>query len=333
LKGAPFIYNVQDLYPETPVQTGQLSNKMVISALEKLERFMYAQASHVSVIAPTFRDNLLRKQVPSHKVATIPNFVDVDFIRPYPKDNPFSRKHGLSDKFVVTHAGNLGYVYDLDALLDVAAMVRAEPDLQFLIVGDGVERERLEQRAQHLDVHRNVRFLPFQPREQLPFLRAASDVQLALYRHGSARFSMPSKVYEIMASGRPVLASADSDSDLSRLVSGTGCGLCVEPHQPEQLAAALLRLYREPDLRARLAERGREEAVHKYSRDAIVAQYEALCHRLVASQHSRKPRVAGRVSPVMRQLSAPPALRPVKTTSELVHAQAYSTNGNATRDS
>jgi colanic acid biosynthesis glycosyl transferase WcaI len=265
----------------------------------------------------------LRKQVPSHKVATIPNFVDVDFIRPYPKDNAFSRKHGLTARFVVTHAGNLGYVYDLDALLDVAQLVCAETGIQFLIVGDGVERARLEQRALRLGLH-NVRFLPFQPREQLPYLRATSDVQLALYRDGSARFSMPSKVYEIMASGRPVLASADVDSDLWRLVSSTGCGLCVEPHQPEKLAAALLTLYRDPELRARMARRGRDEAVEAYSRDVIVSQYESLCRALVTSRASRRSRVGGRESaPLKRPRLALPKLRQLRPTPARVLAETY----------
>jgi colanic acid biosynthesis glycosyl transferase WcaI len=292
-KGAPFIYNVQDLYPETPVQARQITNRVVIDALERIERFMYARAAHVSVIAPGFRDNLLGKSVPADKVTTIPNFVDVDFIRPYPKLNAFSREYGLTDKFVVTHAGNLGYVYDLDALLDVAQRVRVASDIQFLIVGDGVERKRLERRTRGLGLD-NVRFLPFQPRERLPLLRAASDVQVALYRDGSARFSMPSKVYEIMASGRPVLASADPDSDLQRLVTRTRCGICIEPHNPEKLSAALLALYRDPMLRTRMGERGRDAAVKAYSRDAIVLQYEELCEA-VASR-ATKSRGAGRAA-------------------------------------
>jgi colanic acid biosynthesis glycosyl transferase WcaI len=284
-KGVPFIYNVQDLYPETPVQAGQISNRVVIGALEKLERFMYTRAAQVSVISPAFRDNLLGKCVPPHKITTIPNFVDVDFMRPYPKVNALSREYGLTDKFVVTHAGNLGYVYDLDTLLDTAQLVRSENDIQFLIVGDGVERVRLENRAHTLGLD-NVRFLPFQPRECLPLLRGASDVQVALYRRGSAQFSMPSKVYEIMASGRPVLASADVDSDLCRLVTSTGCGICVEPHTPAKLASALLALYRDPSLRKRMGDRGRNEAVRAYSRDAIVAQYEELCLREIRNQKS-----------------------------------------------
>jgi colanic acid biosynthesis glycosyl transferase WcaI len=294
IKGAPFIYNVQDLYPETPVQSGQISNSTAIAMLEKLERFMYARSARVSVISPTFRDNLVGKNIPVQKVATIPNFVDVDFIRPYPKDNAFSREQGLTEKFVVTHAGNLGYVYDLDALLDVAHVVADEQDIQFLIVGDGVERARLSNRARSLGLS-NVRFLPFQPRERLPLLRAASDVQVALYRNGSARFSMPSKVYEIMASGRPVLASADVDSDLWRLVQGVRCGICVEPHAPHKLAAALTALYRDPSLRTRMAERGRAEAVRAYSREAIVGQYEELCQQVVDES-----RVASRESRVER---------------------------------
>ena len=283
VKGAPFVYNVQDLYPETPVQSGQISNKLVIGALERIERFMYARAAQVSVIAPAFRANLLDKGVPADKVTTIPNFVDVDFIRPFPKTNSFSREHALTEKFVVTHAGNLGYVYDFDALLDVAYRVQAEADIQFLIVGDGVERARLHERARALGL-RNVRFLPFQPRQTLPLLRAASDVQVALYRRGSARFSMPSKVYEIMASCRPVLASADAGSDLHQLVTGVRCGICVEPHNPEKLAAALLALYRDPALRTRMGQRGRDEAVRAYSRDAIVTQYEELCRHVAVSR-------------------------------------------------
>jgi colanic acid biosynthesis glycosyl transferase WcaI len=287
LKDAPFIYNVQDLYPETPVQAGQISNKLVIRALETLERFMYARAAHVSVICPAFRDNLLGKSVPADKIATIPNFVDVDFMRPHPKVNAFSREHDLTDKFVVTHAGNLGYVYDLDALLDVAHQVHSDAHIQFLIVGDGVERVRLQDRARALGLD-NVRFLPFQPRERLPLLRAASDIQVALYRLGSARFSMPSKIYEIMASGRPVLASAESESDLCRLVTNTRCGICVEPHSPTRLTAALLALYQDPTLRTRMGARGREEAVNAYSRETIVAQYEALCHA-VSRRTVRQP--------------------------------------------
>jgi len=274
-KRIPFIYNVQDLYPETPVQAGQLRNRFAIRVLEGLERFIYSRATHVSVISAAFRNNILAKGVTPDKVSTIPNFVDTDFIRPLPKVNEFSRRYGLSDKFVVTHAGNLGYVYDLETLIDAASLLQSEAAIHFLIVGDGVVRPRLEDRVRSLGLT-NVTLLPFQPRDSLPELRAASDVQVALYNRGSARYSMPSKVYEIMASGRPVLASADKHSDLWNLVVDSRCGICVEPHDATQLASAVLALHKDPSLRSRMGQRGRAEVETNYSRISVVTKYDDL---------------------------------------------------------
>jgi colanic acid biosynthesis glycosyl transferase WcaI len=278
VKRAPFVYNVQDLYPETPVQAGQLRNPLAIAGLQKLESMMYRAAAHVSVITPSFQTNIVGKGIDDEKVSVIPNFVDSEFIRPLQRHNEFSKRHGLDDKFVVTHAGNLGYVYDLETLLDAAALIKswkALDDIVFLIVGDGVVRERLIMTAASLELD-NVRFLPFQPRASLPLLRASSDVQLALYRTASARFSMPSKVYEIMASGRPVLASAEADSDLARLVVGAGAGVCVSPKAQRQLADAIVRLRSDAALRREMGERGRAAVERTYSRDVVVTQYDEL---------------------------------------------------------
>jgi colanic acid biosynthesis glycosyl transferase WcaI len=282
-KGIPFVYNVQDLYPETPVMAGQLRSRFAISVLEKIERFMYRKAAHISVITRSFRDNIMSKGISPNKISIIPNFVDTTFIKPLPKVNPFSQQHGLADKFVVAHAGNVGYVYDLEGLLDAAALVKHQPDIRFLIVGDGVMRPKLEEKARKLGLS-NVLFLPFQPHEMLPQLRATCDVQVALYRQGSSRYSMPSKVYEIMASGRPLLASADVNSDVWRLIDDTGCGICVEPHDPEKLAASILHLYGDRSLREAMGERGRQQAEQHYSRDVVVGLYGDLLERVAAAE-------------------------------------------------
>lgn len=287
----PFIYNVQDLYPETPVQAGQLRNRLAIRVLERLEQFMYAQAAHVTVIAEGFRHHLLSKGVAPEKVSTIPNFVDTSFIRDLPKANHFSYRHGLDKKFVVTHAGNLGYVYDLETLLDAAELLRDEPRIVFLLVGDGVLRPVLRQRAAGLA---NVRFLPYQPQETLPLLRAASDVQLALYRSGSARYSMPSKVYEIMASKRPVLAGAEENTDLRKLIDWTRCGICVTPGDAHLLARAVLTLHADPAMCARMGQRGREAAERDHSCSAVVSQYDELCQAIVGHANARVTQRAGR---------------------------------------
>jgi colanic acid biosynthesis glycosyl transferase WcaI len=275
LKGIPIVYNVQDLYPEVPVRAGQLSNKWAIRGLEQIERLMYRVADQISVITPSFRDNMVGKGVDPAKITVVPNFVDSSFIRPLPKDNAFSRQHGLVDRFVVSHAGNIGYAYDLGTLLEAAALLRGEREILFLIVGDGVAKAGLEARAAELGLE-NVRFLPFQPLEDLPWLRAASDVQVSLYAPGSASYSMPSKVYEIMASGRPLLASADPGSDIWNLITAAGAGICVEPEDAGRLAEAILRLYGRRDLGEEMGRCGREYAVSHYTKGSVVEQYRCL---------------------------------------------------------
>jgi putative colanic acid biosynthesis glycosyltransferase WcaI len=274
-KGIPFIYNVQDLYPDVPIRAGQLRNRHAIAALKAIEGFMYRKADHITVIAPSFGDNLVSKGVPRGKISVIPNFVDTEFIRPFPKANSFAQQHGLSDKFVVTHAGNLGYVYDLDTMLDAASLLSSQKDILFLIVGNGVAKPALEKKAHELKLD-NVQFIPFQPRESLPWLRAASDVQVSLYKNGAANDSFPSKIYEIMASGRPLLASSDGDSGIASLVKTAACGLCVKPGETERLAEAILDLYHNPALRETMGRRGRRYAEENHSKQVVIDRYHEL---------------------------------------------------------
>lgn len=289
LRGTPFVYNVQDLYPETFVAQGRLTSHRAIRWLGRMEQFMYRKAGHITVITPAFRNNLVeKKRVPAQKVSVIPNFVDTDVIRPLAKQNPFSEEYGLADKFVVSHAGNLGYVYDLDTLLDAAVGLRKEKGILFLIVGNGVARPGLEAKARALGLD-NVRFMDYQPYEMLPFLRAASDVQVSLYRKHAAQYSMPSKVYEIMASGRPLLASADPGSDVWNLVAETGCGICVEPENREQLVDAILKLYRDPALREQMGRRGRRIAEGRYSKPIVVSQYETELRHVAERRQGYAP--------------------------------------------
>jgi colanic acid biosynthesis glycosyl transferase WcaI len=279
----PFVYNVQDLYPEVPAQAGQLQNPASVVILQCIARFMYHTSAHVTVIAPSFQEYLATQSVSAHKMSVIPNFVNADFIRPQPKNNPFSQQHQLTEKFVIAHAGNIGYVYDLETMLEAAARLTDYADILFLIVGDGVAKPELERLAQTMNLS-NVRFLPFYPYEMMPWLRATSDLQVSLYKFGSAKNSMPSKIYEIMASGRPILASAEPDSDVRRLIETTACGLCVDPQRVDQLVMAIRVLYHNPDLCAAMARKGRAAAEERFSRQVVARQYHDLLTQ-VAQQH------------------------------------------------
>ena len=285
LRRTPFIYNVQDIYPDVPVRAGQLTNPLAIRTLERIERFMYRKAAHITVISNEQRATLLRKGVPARRITVIPNFVDTAFIRPLPKHNEVSRRLDLHTRFVVAHAGNLGYAYDFDSMLQAAAELRGEAGILFLIVGDGVRREELAARVRQ-DGLSTVRMLPFQPEVDLPWLRAAVDVQLALYARGAAQSSLPSKIYEIMASGRPAIAGAERGTDLCKLVESTGCGICVPPEDPAKLVAAVRRLHADEAYATLLGQRGRAAAVRSFSREAAVATYAQLLADIDKANHA-----------------------------------------------
>lgn len=275
IEGAPFVYNVQDIYPDVPVRAGQLTNARAIRALERIETFMYARAARVTVISREQRTTLIGKGVPAEKVAVIPNFVDTDFIRPLPKLNDFTRANRLTDKFVVAHAGNLGFAYDFDSLLACAAQLIARTDIVFLIIGEGVKKAEIETRVANEKLS-NILMLPFQPEEKLPEVRASVDVQLSLYKAGSAQTSLPSKIYEIMASGRPAIVSAEAGTELRQLIEETHSGLCIDPESTDQLCRAILELYGDSLLRASLGKNGRAAAERDYSRAVAADRYAAL---------------------------------------------------------
>jgi colanic acid biosynthesis glycosyl transferase WcaI len=205
----------------------------------------------------------------------IPNFVDTTFIRPLPKDNELSRQLALHDKFVVAHAGNLGYAYDFESFMRAAAQFRDHPEIRFLIVGDGVLRGKLEQDVKQRGLD-NVRMMGFRPEAELPLLRATMDVQVSLYAKGGTESSLPSKIYEIMASARPAVVSAERGSDLCNLVTAAGCGICVEPEDSDQLTEAIRRLYGDRDYAAELGQRGRDAVERSFSRRAAVDAYAQL---------------------------------------------------------
>lgn len=280
LKRAPFVYNVQDIYPDVAIRLGVLRNPGAIRAFRRLEDFVYRKATAVSVLSEGFRENLLAKGVPPAKVHVIPNFVDSDWVHPLPRENPFSRREGLCDRFVALYAGNIGLSQGLETLLDACHQLRDLPDFLALIVGNGAARPSLEARAREMALS-NVRFLPFQPKEEVARMYASADVSLVLLRKGLGAESVPSKVYTIMASARPVLAAVDAGSETDRLIREAQCGVVVPPEDASALAQAIRQLRVHAQARADMGRRGREHVVAYYSPQAVAQQYERLLNEVV----------------------------------------------------
>lgn len=279
LRGVPFVYNLQDLFPEAAVRLGVLTNPRAIATFERLERHVYRQADRLSVISEGFRRYLLDKGVPDRKIAVIPNYTDTDFITPRPTEgNAFRRDHGLEDRFVIQFSGRMGYSQGLETVVEAWRRLDDLADARLMLVGDG---QAMPMVTEALGGDPRVVILPTQPREKLPELLAAADVGLAPLRRGMAGTSVPSKIFGIMAAGRPVVAGVDAGSDADELIRTAGCGVVVEPEDAGALAVALRGLYADRARARQLGENGRHHVTAYHSQDVVVAQYERMLLDLV----------------------------------------------------
>ena len=278
----PFVFNIQDVFPDVAIELGMITNPSVIRVASWLERFTYLRSDAVTVLSEDLRDNVATKlgRHRPERVRVIPNFVDTERIRPASRDNSYREQFGLTGKTVVMYAGNVGFSQSLDLLLDAAAALAHETDLVFVINGGGSARPDLERRAAGAP---NVRFIDMQPQDRLPEVLAAADIHVVPLRRGLARSSVPSKMYSILAAGRPIVASVDPGTEVASVVERARAGIAVPPDDAEALTKAIASLVADPDEAARMGAAGRASVERWASPAAIAEQYEALFSELRAS--------------------------------------------------
>ena len=276
---AAFVFNVQDIYPDVGVELGMLTNKRVVNAASRLERWSYKNADAVTVLSEDMRENVARKTDKPERIRVIPNFVDTDWIRPSRKDNAYRREFGLRGKTVVMYAGNVGLSQGLELIVDAAAALAYEEDLVFVVNGGGAERERLVKKAKGL---KNIRFIDMQPTARLPEVLAAGDIHLVTLKRGLARSSVPSKTYSILAAGRPLLASVDEGSEIANLVERAGAGVAVPSEDPELFTKALRGMLDNHNELKRMGSAGRKFVESSASPRAVAEAYEKLFEELRA---------------------------------------------------
>lgn len=288
LRRAPFVFNIQDVFPDVAVELGLLTNRHVIRVASAVERFTYRRADAVTVLSDDLRDNVVQKIGRQSRRATrvevIPNFVDTEAIQPSERDNAYRREHELVGRTVVMYAGNVGFSQSLELLLHAARALRdTRPDVVFVVNGGGAARPSLEQAAQ-ADGLTNVRFVDYQPIERLPEVLAAGDIHVVPLKRGLARASVPSKLYSVLAAGRPVLASVDPGTEVATTLERADAGVSVPPEDPEAFLAALCGLLDDPDRAGEMGRNGRRFVESWVSPDAVASAYAKLFAEL------RKPR-------------------------------------------
>jgi len=277
---APLVVISQDVFPEIAVQLGRIENPIFIGLLRGLIRFYVRRADRLVVIGETMRSRLIDKGARRDRIVVIPNWVDTTKVVPSPRDNAWARENGFDDRFVVMHSGNIGHAQNLDALVRSATFLRDMDDLTLAIVGGGARRAALEELVDRLETDA-VEFLPYQPRELLSLSLSSADIHVVGLARGLAGYVVPSRLYGILAAGRPVLVAADEESETAQLVRHVGCGFVVPPGRPELLAEAIRRAHDgEYDLDD-MGRRGREYVVTEADRSVAVGRYERLLLELV----------------------------------------------------
>lgn len=273
---APFVFNIQDVFPDAAVETGTITNRHVIRVASWVERVTYRSAQAVTVLSDDLRANVVAKLPPRRAgtVHTIPNFVDTVRIAPADRMTPYRRELGIGAEPVLLYAGNIGYSQSVELLLDAA---RRLPHVTVLVNGQGVARADLEEQAAGLA---NVRFAGYVPEERLPELLATGDVHAVPLRRGLASISVPSKAYSILAAGRPVVASIDAGTEIPRMLAASGGGVAVPPDDADAFTAAAAALLDDLDAAAAMGRRGRDWVVAAASPQAVAASYETLIRSL-----------------------------------------------------
>ncbi len=278
LRGATILLNVQDIHPDLSIESGILTNPAAIALAKSIERWVYGISDRIVVISEGFRRNLLAKGVPASKLEVIPNWVDTDFLKPVAKDNPVARRLGLDDRFVLMYSGTVSISSNvaLERVLDAAARLRkTAPDVVFAIVGEGLKKDSLEAKARGMGLD-NVRFIPFQPYADLAALFSSADVLMVPLDAEKSQLSVPSKLFNSMAAGRPILALAPPDSEVAAIVGTTGAGVVLPPGDVEGIAAAVLRLRGDAAGRDRMGAAARGHVQANYSKTVVMAAYERV---------------------------------------------------------
>jgi colanic acid biosynthesis glycosyl transferase WcaI len=281
--GSPVLVVSQDVFPEIATELGRLRNPAVVGVLRLLVGAYLRRADRIVAIGETMRERLEAKGASGERVRVIPNWVDTGEITPQPRDNEWARRRELVDRFVVMHSGNVGHAQDLDSLVRAATFLRDLERLQIVIVGTGARYSEMVSLANRLEVEDHVRFLGYQKRERLPLSLSSADVHVVGLAKGLAGYVVPSRLYGILAAGRPVIVAADDASETAQLVRRVGCGVVIPPGRPELLARTIRAAHDgEYDL-ASLGQRGREYVEQEGDRSVAMRRYGALVAELLAA--------------------------------------------------
>ena len=270
------VLNIQDIVSEAAVRVGLVKkDSWILRIAEAVEKLAYLKAAKISVIAEDFVTKLVEQGIDKNRIVCIPNWVDLNFIRPLEKNNSFREEHNLKDKFVVVYSGNIALTQGLETVVKAAASLKEKSEISFVILGEERARQQLQECCDNYQAD-NVILLPLVPREKLPEMLSSADVGLVIQKKTVTAFNLPSKIPVILASGRPIIASVPDTGTAMRVVKESGGGIVVTPEDSQALAEAILELYENPEKLEQLGQQGRKYAEENFGSKSALDNYEAL---------------------------------------------------------
>jgi glycosyltransferase involved in cell wall biosynthesis len=286
MRRAPWVLDVRDLWPASIVSVGAMKPGTIIQALQVLERFCYRRAAHIVSASDAFLSHFESSGAASSKISTVTNGVDFGLFSPAPDPSDFRKAHGLENKFVAMYVGTHGLAHQLDVVLAAADILRDRRDIAFVLAGDGAEREGLVRRWRAMGLS-NVLMLPQQPRTQVPAMLAASDAALVTLRPDPLfELVIPSKIFEAMVMHKPILLGMRGKTQ--QIVEGCNCGLAFQPGDAAGLAAHVVTLADDPQLRRTLGDNGYRLAIASYDRTTLASRYLEILKDVAAAHQSRR---------------------------------------------
>lgn len=286
LRNIPSVFLVSDVYPDVGISTGVFRHRLVVKGIELLEQYCLKSTDLVWVFSDSFIPRMISMGVQQNHVEILGPWVDTDFFQPLPKKNSFSSEFGLVNKFVVLYAGNIGLSQGLENILYTARDLQANPEILFVLLGDGLARDQLMRQSAEMNLG-NVLFIPFQPWERVPEVMASADLFLISLKPEIGEQSLPSKSFTYLASSRPILAIVEEDSAIWNLVQDSGSGVCIHFGNIDVISETILSLYSNPKKRHELAENGRNWVVFNNSVHHAVERVEEITRKAVDLYNSK----------------------------------------------
>ena len=274
IKKVPFVYNLQDIFPDSLAGTGLAKKGGLLWKIGRvIENFTYRNADKIIVISEDFKRNIIAKGVPEEKIVVVYNWVDEEAVKHVEREhNKLFDAYALDrNKFYITYSGNIGLTQNMDMLLEVAKELEQNLDIHFVLIGEGAYKKRVEEIIAENNIN-NVTLMPFQPYEDISHVFSLGDAGLVISKPGVGENSVPSKTWSILSASRPVLANFD-ENELKSIVAENQCGIFTKAGDKESFKQAILRLYENRELCVEMGRNGREFIMKNLTRAVGTQKY------------------------------------------------------------